>query len=283
MNPPHPQLEVLVHKPKNKASSKTSLPPLLFVHGAFTSAWCWEEFYLPFFAAAGFEAHAISLSGHGESRGREHLDSMSISDYVNDVREIAEAMPVEPILIGHSMGGFVVQKYLEQHVAPGAVLLCSVPPQGLMSAAMDLMMSRPNMLLELNGMLTGSSDGMASLRDAMFAQPMSVEHMTRIYRHAQAESHRALWDMTLLNLPQVSLVKRTPLLVLGAALDQLIPKSSVEMSARSYGVEAEIFAGLGHAVMLEQGWQKPADRILSWLKELGFAAKTKSTPTTKSK
>lgn len=277
MNRPDPPLEVLIHKPPRQSS----LPPLLFVHGAFTSAWCWKECYLPFFAAAGFEAHAVSLSGHGDSRGREHLDSLSIANYVNDVREVADGMTAAPILVGHSMGGFVVQKYLEQHVAPAAVLMCSVPPQGLMSAAMGLMMSRPNLLLELNAMLSGSRNGMASLRDAMFAQPISVEHMTSIYRHAQAESHRALWDMTLLNLPQAALVKRTPLLVMGAALDQLIPKSSIEMTARTYGVTAEMFAGLGHGLMLEQGWQLPADRILAWLQELGFAASAKVASKTK--
>lgn len=248
------------------------------MHGAFTSAWCWEEYYLPFFAAAGFEAHALSLSGHGKSRGREHLDSLSIADYVKDVREAAMAMSAEPVLIGHSMGGFVVQKYLEQHVAPGAILLCSVPPQGLMSAAVDLMMSRPNLLIELNNIMTGSShNSMASLRDAMFAQPVSIEHMQQIYRHAQAESHRALWDMTLLNLPQPSRVRRTPLLLLGTALDRLIPQSAIEMTGRTYGLEAGMFSGMGHAVMLEKDWQKPADHMLAWLHERVLGSKVNVT------
>jgi non-heme chloroperoxidase len=274
LNPPHPktELEVLVHSPQRK----TAPTPLLFVHGAFTSAWCWEERYLPFFAAAGFEAHAVSLSGHGSSRGREHLDSLSIADYVNDVREVADAMDTPPILIGHSMGGFVVQKYLEQTPMPAAVLMCSVPPQGLMSTAVDLMWSRPNLLTELNNAMAGSRDGIGSLRDAMFSQPISLDEMKRIYRHAQAESHRALWDMTLLNLPQPSRVKRTPLLVMGTALDQLIPKSAVEMTARTYDVDAEIFSGMGHGVMLEQDWQKPADRIVTWLGEHNLASPPKN-------
>lgn len=260
------ELEILVHSPQQK----TSPTPLLFVHGAFTSAWCWGERYLPFFAAAGFEAHAVSLSGHGNSRGREHLDSLSIDDYVNDVREVADSMPVAPVLIGHSMGGFVVQKYLEQHVAPGAVLMCSVPPQGFMSAVVDMLFSRPSLLIELNRVMTGADNSMASLRDAMFAQPISHDDMKHIYRHSQPESHRAIWDMTLLNLPKASRVTRTPLLVIGAALDQLIPPSSVEMTARTYGVEAEIFPGMGHGLMLEQDWQKPAEHILAWLAERGL-------------
>ena len=267
MNSPHTPttLEVLSRAPQRK----TSFPPLLFIHGAFTSAWCWGEFYLPFFAAAGFDAHAVSLSGHGRSRGREHLDSLAIQDYVSDVREIAAALPRHPVLIGHSMGGFVVQKYLEQHVAPGAVLLCSVPPQGLMSAAVDMMLSRPSLMTDLNRVMTGGHPDMKSLRTAMFAQPISLAEIERFYRHSQPESHRAMWDMTLLNLPRVALVKRTPLCVIGAAHDQVIPLASVHATARTYDVEAHVFDAMGHGIMLERDWELPAQSILAWLTQLG--------------
>jgi pimeloyl-ACP methyl ester carboxylesterase len=43
------------------------------------------------------------------------------------VTSIVTALPAPPVLIGHSMGGFVVQKYLEKYQAPGAVLMCAVP------------------------------------------------------------------------------------------------------------------------------------------------------------
>lgn len=260
-------LEVLIRSPQRK----TSFPPLLFIHGAFTSAWCWDDFYLPFFAAAGYEAHAVSLSGHGRSRGRDHLDSLSVHDYVNDVREIAAAMPRHPILVGHSMGGFVVQKYLEQHVAPAAVLMCSVPPQGLMSAAVDMMLMRPSLMTDLNRVMTGGHPDMKALRTAMFAQPISLEEIERFYRHSQPESHRAMWDMTLLNLPRVALVKRTPLLVIGADRDQVIPLASVHATARTYEVEASVFHGMGHGIMLERDWELPAKCLLAWLKQIGVA------------
>ncbi|MFY9326684.1 MAG: alpha/beta hydrolase [Georgfuchsia sp.] len=265
-NSPPTKLEILVHSQQHE----TSQTPLLFVHGGFTSAWCWGEHYLPFFAAAGFAALAVSLSGHGGSRGREHLDTLSIDDYVSDLCEVVDALPVAPALIGHSMGGFVVQKYLEQRTAPAAVLMCSVPPQGLMSSAMELMLSRPSMLNDLNRIMAGSKNGMEPLRDAMFAQPISPDSMMRVYHHAQPESYRALWDMTLLNLPRLSHVTRTPLLVMGAALDQLIPRSSVETTARTYGVGAKIFPGMGHCLMLERDWRKPAECILSWLAQRGL-------------
>ncbi len=45
------QLEVITHKPKAVSST-----PILFVHGAWHGAWCWENF-LPYFAERGYESH----------------------------------------------------------------------------------------------------------------------------------------------------------------------------------------------------------------------------------
>jgi len=261
-------LEVLAHGPEGAARKAT---PLLFLHGAYTAAWCWQENYLPHFAAAGYQCHAPSFSGHGGSRRREQLDSYSIDDYVNDVAEVAAALPAPPVLIGHSMGGFVVQKYLEKHAAPAAVLMCSVPPQGLAASAFGMLFGRPGLFADLNRLMSGGQVALDSLREALFAQPVSVDDLARYYRLAQPESHRAIWDMSLFNLPHTGAVlKHLPadrLLVLGAEHDLIIPASLVELTARSYGVAAEIFPGMGHGLMLESDWRKPAQRIIDWLEE----------------
>lgn len=257
------QLEVIARTP----AKQTHATPLLFVHGAYTAAWCWDEHFLSFFADAGYAAYAVSLSGHGGSRGREHLDSLSIADYVTDVAETAARLPSPPVLIGHSMGGFVVQKCLESADYPGAVLMCSVPPQGLMSSALNLMLSRPGLMQELNRLMNGSAVALDSLREALFAQPVDVEDLRRFYKLAQPESYRAIWDMTLFNLPHPSRMSRSSLLVTGAAHDHLIAPSLVEMTGRTYGVPAEIFSGLGHGLMLERDWKRPAQFILDWLRE----------------
>jgi len=262
-----PALELLSCAPAN---DRPDLPPLLFIHGANTAAWCWER-YLPYFAAIGFHAHALSLSGHGGSRRHDPLDSFSIADYVADVASAAAGMPAPPVLIGHSMGGFVVQKYLETHTAPAAVLMCSVPPQGLAASAFGMLMHRPGLLVDLNRLMSGRQVSLDSLREALFAQPVSLDDLRRYYRLAQPESHRALWDMALFDLPHVSRVLahlpqgREDLLVVGAAHDAIIPASLVEMTAHSYGVPAHICANLGHGLMLEAGWEAPARMIANWL------------------
>ena len=220
--------EVLVRAPAGEAHAT----PLLFIHGAYTAAWCWEEHFLPYFAEAGYAAYAVSLSGHGASPGRKHLDSFSINDYVADVAAVVAALPAPPVLIGHSMGGFVVQKYLEDHQAPGAVLMCAVPPQGLLSAAMGMMFSKPGMMQDLNSLMSGGKASLETLREALFAQPVSLDDLKRYYKGSQSESHRAIWDMSLFGMPRAGRIKRTPLMVQGAEFDHLIPSSLVEMTAR---------------------------------------------------
>lgn len=265
---PNAPLEILAHAP---TQPRPGMPPLLFLHGAYTAAWCWQEHFLPYFAAAGFHAAAVSFSGHGKSRHRDQLDHYSIDDYVNDAVEAAATLPAPPVLIGHSMGGFVVQKYLEKHAAPAAVLMCSVPPQGLASSAVSMFFGKPSVLVDLNRLMTGGNVALDSLREALFAQPVPVDDLMRFYRLAQPESHRALWDMMLFNLPHVGKVLahlpqgRDDLLVMGAALDIIIPASSVEMTARSYGVASQVLPGMGHGLMLEADWQQPAQVIIDWL------------------
>ncbi len=259
-------LEVIVRSPEQESRPT----PLLFVHGAYTGAWCWDEHFLPFFAAAGFSCYAISLTGHGRSPGREYLDSLGIGHYVKDIAEVIAALPVPPVVIGHSMGGMVAQKYLERAELPGMVLLSSVPPQGLWASAIGLAFKRPGLMRDINSLLTGGRVGPDTLNETMFAEPLPDDKLREYARLMQPESHRAIWDMTLFDLPQIGRMSLPPMLVLGTEHDHLVPSTLVELTGRSYGVEAEILPGLGHGAMLEKGWQPVAQRILDWLLEQGF-------------
>jgi non-heme chloroperoxidase len=258
------KLEVLTQAPTGTARAT----PLLFLHGAYAGAWCWQENFLPYFAAQGWQAYAMSFSGHGASAGREYLDSLSIANYVRDVCDVVARLPARPVLIGHSMGGFVLQKFLEREDLPAAVLMASVPPQGLLGSAIGMGFSKPGLMRDLSSLMGGGFVALETLQEALFAQPVSQERLRQFMRHMQPESHRAIWDMSMFDLPCVSRMRRPPMLILGAAHDQLIPASMVEMTGRAYRVGVEIFPAMGHGMMLDADWRKVAERIDGWLQAL---------------
>ena len=96
---------------------------------------------------------------------------------------------------------------------------------------------------------------------------MAADDLQRYYRLSQPESHRAIWDMSLFNLPQPARMHRVPMLILGAEHDALIPPDQVHMTGMTYGRQAEILRGMGHGMMLERDWEIAAMRIADWLAE----------------
>jgi pimeloyl-ACP methyl ester carboxylesterase len=252
-------------------SSATHATPLLFVHGAWHGAWCWDEYFLDYFAGKGYHVLAPSLRGHGGSPAPRSLRALTIADYVEDVASVAASLPTPPVVIGHSMGGCTVQKYLESHDAPAGVLLASVPPAGVLGVSLRLMRHHPWLFTKMN--LTLSLFPLVSTaalaREQFFSTEMPEAEVARHASRLQDESYRAFLDMMLLNLPRPKRVK-APLLVLGAENDIIFPQNEVRDTARAYGTTAEFFSGMAHDMMLEAGWQAVADRILNWLKARGL-------------
>ena len=252
------------------ASEHAARTPLLFVHGGYVGAWCWAEHFLPWFAARGFPVHAMSLRGHGASTERSRLHSYSLHDYVDDVALAIDSLPRPPVLIGHSMGALVVQKYLGRASVPAVVLACPVPPFGLLPSAFSLAMFRPGLWTEINALAAGRRTSRDALATALFAGPMDASTLERIYARMQSESRRALADMTWWGLPQFGPISRPESLVFGTTRDALIPGAQAESTARMLGAEFRMLDGLGHALMLDARWEHAAEALLGWIEERGL-------------
>ena len=259
-------LEVL-SRPAINGASRT---PLLFVHGAYVGAWCWEEFFLDWFAARGHPAHAVSLRGHGGSPGRRELNDFGLAHYAEDVARAVAALPEPPVLVGHSMGAMVVQKYLERAEAPAAILACPVPAFGLMPSSFLLAWTRPALFAGLHDVASGGRASPEVLEEALFAGNIDPGRLAQCYQRMQRESRRALFDMSGWALPQFWRGTRAPTLVLGAEKDNLIRHGEVQGTARLLGAEYRLLEGLGHAIMMDEGWETAAETIAAWLEEKGL-------------
>jgi pimeloyl-ACP methyl ester carboxylesterase len=253
-------LEVLSRLPEGP----TDKPPLLFVHGAWLAAWCWDEYFLPYFAALGYPAHALSFRGHGNSSGL--VQAADLSHYVADLTEVVARLPAPPVLIGHSMGGGVVQKYLETHAAPGAILFASMPPYGMAASFMEAWRRHP--LRWFNANVTMNSkylfDSPELCREFFFSRDTSDAELAHFAGRVSDESYRALFDMTLTNYIDPDRVK-TPLLVMGGEKDIVIPPRDVLETGRRYKARAQVLPGVAHAGMLDANWRVPAEAIVDWL------------------
>jgi len=247
---------------------KNGKPPLLFVHGAFAGGWMWTETIMPTLARAGYPCYALSLRGHGGSAGREEINWHSVADYVDDVKAVVDWLAASPVLIGHSMGGFIVQKYLEHRPAAGAALICSVPPQGLIASQFHLLFSKPHLFLELNRILSGEYTDTDTLREALFAGDVDEAMLGAWLSRMQNESQRAILDMTMFNLPNLFAMHRPPMLILGAEEDVLVPAFLVQTTAHTYGQKAHIFRHMGHAVTHEKEWPLVAAALQDWLEDI---------------
>ena len=259
------RLEVISRHPPGRAHPV----PLLFVHGAWHGAWCWAEHFLDYFASCGFASHALSLRGHGRSEGRGRLRWTRLAEYVADLALVAARLPSPPVVAGHSLGGAVVQKFLETHEAVAGVLMASVPPAGALAATWRLARRHPLLLAKVNLTATlfplVASPSLA--REAFFSRGLPDERVSVYAGRLQDESYLAFLDVLGLDLPRPEAVVDVPILVLGAAEDTFFTPREVEATARAYGTRAEIFTEMAHDMMLEPGWQGVAERIVRWLED----------------
>jgi pimeloyl-ACP methyl ester carboxylesterase len=187
---------------------------------------------------------------------------------VDDLRAIAKTLPDTPVLIGHSLGGLVVQKYLEKYDARAAVLLAPSPVTGMFQSGLRLVRRHPwlfakvHVTLEPGVLYSTPERARAFLFSPGFSEERARRHAARLGR----ESFRAMLDMTY-SLPRVDRIRQRgcPMLVLGAANDVIVPPAEVERTAKAYDAPYAIFPSTGHDMMLDDQWERVADHIRRWL------------------
>lgn len=247
------------------------------MHGAYVGGWCWEENFLPHFASLGYSAHAIDLCRHTHDHWPLRLTPhASLADYIGAIETTIAELGEPPVLIGHSMGGYLVQQYLTQQHAPGAVLMASVPPQGLLPASAWLAFGNPLLfqqiqLLQWFGPQTVFAlYGIEGGRKPLFSPHLPDDKVREYTSRAQLESPQAILEMSMPLGPRRRDAALVNTLVMGAGLDRLIPAAAVHATADAYDTEAVFIDELGHAMMLDQHWEDAASTIQDWLRTQGM-------------
>ncbi|KAI4384540.1 hypothetical protein MLD38_002681 [Melastoma candidum] len=281
-------LEVIVQKSsgcaKVDSDSDRPPPPLVFVHGSYHASWCWAEHWLPFFSGRGYDCFAISLLGQGESDAPPAAVAGTLESHANDVAHfIMENFHVPPVLLGHSFGGLVVQYYVAKMKSweekdgllpelAGAVLVCSVPPFGNSGIVWRYVFSKPVAAFKVTRSLAAKAfqTSLPLCRETFFSPSMRDDVVRRYQGLMKESSQIPLFDLRKLNAslpvpPPKSLFR---LLVLGAEDDLIVDAQAIRDTGSFYGVEPVIIQGIAHDMMLDCSWDKGAEAILLWLKNL---------------
>lgn len=256
-----------IHTLHRPAVGARRFPPLLFVHGGYATASCWDAYFLPWFSHRGFDCHALDLSGHGASEGHERLHSYGIDDYAEDLAQVVRRLAGPVILIGHSMGSAVVERFLERNRAQAAVLMAPVPPSGILGATLKIALTEPAFFDRQGRASRGeyTPEALRTIRDVYYSRETGTDDLIRFGRFFQSESRRAILDLTLLamriRLPRAAL----PVLVVGGEADALFPPAGLPFTAARWQAEVAVIPRAGHTLMLDAHWQIAAQRIATWI------------------
>jgi len=264
------QLEHLIVQPTG-ARQPTSV---LLLHGAWHGAWCYD-LWAADFAAHGYETHVMSLPGHGNSQRTKSINRYSIQDYTDALAEIITRITPAPFVIGHSMGGRVLQQYLlwqgRYHnpvtPLPGAVLLASIPYSGIFPFEWRLL--RQHTGLTLHAFLTGN------LLLLVNTPKLAAEHFL-----TEGSAHSADWLADRLVNESLTVAIQslfrpagdpkqitTPVLVVGGERDAIFTVAEARATAATYRGDFILIPAQGHNLMMERDWQSVAGQIRGWLEK----------------
>jgi len=249
-------------------------PKLFFIHGMFLNSKSWEK-WVAYFEMLGYSVEAPPWPLHegepAELRANipTGLGKLSLGDLLTYFRDLLSKETEPSVVIGHSLGGLLVQKLMADGLVRAGVGICSVAPNRMLALDWGFLRNSASISNPLAG------DEVYEMTAAgfhqNFANTMSELASNEAYQtYAMHESRQVLRDI-IGDEGQIDLDRpHTPLLLIGAEKDEIIPASLVMRNAHAYKDERSHheyveFSGRGHFICGEPHWEEVAEKIANWL------------------
>jgi alpha-beta hydrolase superfamily lysophospholipase len=255
---------------------------VVLVHGLWMTPLSWE-FWANHYTERGYSVYAPSWPGMERDVRALRRDPGSYADIgfrqiVDHYEKLVIELEHAPILIGHSIGGLVVQALLDRGLGCCGVAIASAPIKGIWTLPYS------TMRVVTPQLLTMQSHRCAPLSPAQFhyafMNTSSPEESFRIYlRYAVPGPDRVLFQTELANFNpfaetavNVRRNNRAPLLMIAGTDDHLIPPRIVKANVRAYRhstavTEYKEFAGRTHFIIGQRGWEEVANFALDWARD----------------
>ncbi|MBN8216279.1 MAG: alpha/beta hydrolase [Spirochaetes bacterium] len=248
---------------------------LLFIHGMYMNPKCWEN-WRDHFQAEGFQCLAPGWPGRDlpvDTLRKKHPDpvlgGLRLKDVVDHFTDRILTLHEMPILIGHSMGGLVVQLLLQKGIAAAGIAINSAPPAGVFTPRWSF--------------LKANWPHLNPFTDQGVPIQMGLERFEYAFAHnLTAKERREGWERYIVpesrRVPRDSLsakidfrAPRPPLLLIAGGEDRIIPASLNRVNRAKYRKSAGItdykeFPGRTHFIIGQKKWEEVADFIGDWIK-----------------
>lgn len=265
---------------KNEAELKGII---VFVHGVSHGAWCWVKF-VDYFTKRGYVCFTVNLRGHGDDRGNNKYIIKRLKHYVADVSRCIDhcktyceenGIPYsKPSLLGHSMGGGIVEIYMNEHSdkIKNAILFAPATAQGMKKSFVAATFSKTAFCYTLptirgckpNKNLQYSNFFIAKTDDKNFTPRITDEKELALYDILLgSENIFAMFGLSCFKLNKPNI----PVFVIGSDKDAYFPTESLSTTADFYETIPMILRGLCHDMMLDPEWDKAAQSVLEFIEK----------------
>jgi pimeloyl-ACP methyl ester carboxylesterase len=250
---------------------------IVFIHGMYLTPKVWQP-WEEYFQNLGYNTHSPawplhepSISQQNELHPRESLAELDLPTVVQHYQAYIETLSEPPVLVGHSMGGLIVQQLLAKGIGAAGVAINSAPPSGVISMKFSFLKANwPH----LNLFASSSEPSQLSLEQFSFGfvNGQQSDEQKDAYENYVVPESRAIGKAALSSDGDVDYdVERVPLLFLSGGQDNTIPASLNYSNFEEYSDSPAItdykeFPDRNHWTILQPGWQSVAGYAHRWFK-----------------
>lgn len=255
-------------------------PALIFIHGSLHAAWCYT-YLQQFFSKHGYQSYAISIQGAGKSKVPEN-GIPTIEHHISSLTALLSEfqLSVPPVIVGHSSGAFLIQKWVEQmpNLMSAMILLAPAPPKGY-AALGNRIKSKAGFWTTLRitfGFIFKLVSSNVSLCREMFfsakevdgfSEELEGDEQLRTYMKHFKSARQTIRVECMKKGIQATASMSGNVLVIGGADDLIVDQQAIEETAAFWNGQYHIIEHAPHDLMLCSKWQQVAHLMLAWLEE----------------
>ena len=265
------------------AANASGRRPVVFVHGLWLLAGSWDA-WRELFEARGYATVAVDWPGDRASYAEAHaepdsLAGTSVADVADHVAEVVAGLDQQPVLVGHSFGGLLVQIVAGRGLAAGTVTIDPAPSQGVLPLPPSSLKAAFPVLGNPRNHHRTVTLTFEEFRYG-FANAVSEEEARHLYEtvHTPAPG-RPLFQAATANLRPWSRTTRAdkrhpergPMLVVTGEEDNIVPfalaNAAYKQQRRNAAHPTELveIPGVGHSLVIDSHWREVADAALAFL------------------